>query len=362
MLSFAAGSLGKERVRLAISAGGVAFAVMLIVLLRGLHVAYETKVSDVWERVPVDLWVAQSGTADFFHLYSLVADSARTEIAAVPGVEAVHPYLARQVGFSLRDEQTLLYVVGFDPADPVNGPAELVSGTERVASDEIVIDEIFADNHDVRLGDTLTLNGFDLDVTGISGGGDLVMYQYAYVPTSTARRVLSMPEEDNALLVQLAPGADPAIVADQITTASPRLMVRDTDAMVAVNQRVIDDPPLILADEPTANLDSGSGYEVLHLLGDITTDHKTLVMVTHDHRITTVADRLLWLSDGRLRDRAADFATAADPVCGMEIVTERAAAHRRVGATTLYFCSMVCADRFDAAPDRFIKQLEGNQP
>jgi len=124
---------------------------------------------------------------------------------------------------------------------------------------------------------------------------------------------------------------------------------------VAIARALINNPPLVLADEPTANLDSASGYQVLHLLQQVAVDeHKTIVMVTHDHRITPVADRLLWLADGQLRDRESDFATAADPVCGMEIIIERAAGQREIGGTTLYFCSQVCLDKFDANPDRYL--------
>jgi hypothetical protein len=108
VLSFAARSLSRERLRLAISVGGVAFAVMLIVLLRGLFVAYETKVSGYFERIPAQLWVVQDGTADFFHSYSLVADDRRAQVAAIDGVASVRPYLARQVGFTLGGRQTLL--------------------------------------------------------------------------------------------------------------------------------------------------------------------------------------------------------------------------------------------------------------
>lgn len=241
MFSFAAKNLGKERVRLAISVGGVAFAVMLIVLLRGLFVAYENKVSGYFERIPAQLWVVQSGTADFFHSYSIVPDGQRRAVAGVPGVASVHPYLARQVGFTLDGGQSLLYVVGFDPADPVAGPAHLVAGTQQVGADGIVVDEVFATKHGVHRGDTLTLNGTRLHVSGISSGGDMVMFQYAYVSTPTARTVLSMPDIDNALLVQLAPGADALSVATEIRSLSPALSVRDTATMVATNQRVITD-------------------------------------------------------------------------------------------------------------------------
>jgi putative ABC transport system ATP-binding protein len=124
---------------------------------------------------------------------------------------------------------------------------------------------------------------------------------------------------------------------------------------VAIARALVNDPPLVLADEPTANLDAASGYQALHLLEQIAReDGKTVVVVTHDHRITDAADRLLWLADGRLRRRDERFATAVDPVCGMEIVAERAAATRRVDGATYWLCSQLCAERFDAAPHEYL--------
>jgi len=241
MISFAAKNLSAERMRLAISVGGVALAVMLIVLLRGLFVAYENKVSGYFERIPAQVWVMQQGTADFFHSYSIVPDSERDRIAGIPGVAAVYPYLARQVGFMLHDQQSLLYLVGFDPSAPVTGPARMVSGSAQPSEDGIIVDEVFARKHGVHLGEELVVNGTTLHVTGISNGGDMVMFQYGYVSIPTARRVLGMPDVDNALLVQLAPEADARDVGTRIAAFSPRLLVRDTAAVVAVNQRVITD-------------------------------------------------------------------------------------------------------------------------
>ena len=120
---------------------------------------------------------------------------------------------------------------------------------------------------------------------------------------------------------------------------------------VAIARALINDPALILADEPTASLDAASGYQVLHLLQDIAASTaKTVVIVTHDHRITDAADRLLWLADGVLHDRRADFATATDPVCGMEIITERAAGTRTHHGETMWFCSQVCLHKYDLNP------------
>lgn len=128
---------------------------------------------------------------------------------------------------------------------------------------------------------------------------------------------------------------------------------------VAIARALMNDPALILADEPTANLDSASGYQALHLLQDIGTQTgKTVIIVTHDHRITDAADRLLWLADGVLHDRDADFAMATDPVCGMEIIAERAAMTRQHLDTTIWFCSNICADKYDQNPALYEPQPE----
>ncbi len=125
---------------------------------------------------------------------------------------------------------------------------------------------------------------------------------------------------------------------------------------VAIARALMNDPELILADEPTANLDAASGYQVLHLLQNIVEQTaKTAIVVTHDHRITDAADRLLWLADGELRDRPSAFATAIDPVCGMEIIKDRASATRDDAGRTLYFCSQICVEKYDADPRRWTR-------
>jgi putative ABC transport system ATP-binding protein len=72
---------------------------------------------------------------------------------------------------------------------------------------------------------------------------------------------------------------------------------------VAIARALANNPDLVLADEPTANLDSKRGREVMHLLRVIVRDlGKAVVIVTHDLRVREVADRLLWLEDGRFRE------------------------------------------------------------
>ena len=127
---------------------------------------------------------------------------------------------------------------------------------------------------------------------------------------------------------------------------------------VAIARALANDPPLILADEPTGNLDSRAGYQLMHTLELLAKEQdKTVVIVTHDSRIADVADRVLWLEDGRVSEQPPGTGdTVVDPVCGMSIDPTRAAGSRKRGRRQLHFCSEICLERYDADPDRFSRR------
>ncbi|MFL5895697.1 MAG: ABC transporter ATP-binding protein [Thermoleophilaceae bacterium] len=68
----------------------------------------------------------------------------------------------------------------------------------------------------------------------------------------------------------------------------------------ALARALVNDPSLILADEPTGNLDTEAGAQVLALLRALATEGRAVLLVTHDHAATASADRVLNLKDGRL--------------------------------------------------------------
>jgi putative ABC transport system ATP-binding protein len=70
---------------------------------------------------------------------------------------------------------------------------------------------------------------------------------------------------------------------------------------LAMAGALVNDPPLILADEPTGDLDSQRGSQILHLLASIAHERESAVlMVTHDPQAAGVADRVYGLRDGKL--------------------------------------------------------------
>jgi len=74
---------------------------------------------------------------------------------------------------------------------------------------------------------------------------------------------------------------------------------------VAIARALVGEPRLLLADEPTGNLDTGSGAEVMRLLSDLVRDRGVaVVVVTHDHEVAALADRRVHVRDGLLEASA----------------------------------------------------------
>jgi putative ABC transport system ATP-binding protein len=69
---------------------------------------------------------------------------------------------------------------------------------------------------------------------------------------------------------------------------------------VAIARALVNDPALILADEPTGNLDTGSGASIMQLLSDLHKSGRTVLVVTHDPRMVRFSTKELFLLDGKV--------------------------------------------------------------
>ncbi len=74
---------------------------------------------------------------------------------------------------------------------------------------------------------------------------------------------------------------------------------------VAIARALVNDPAIILADEPTGNLDSATGHQVLETFHRLKAQGKTIVLITHDPGVAAAADRVVTIRDGRLHEGSA---------------------------------------------------------
>lgn len=125
---------------------------------------------------------------------------------------------------------------------------------------------------------------------------------------------------------------------------------------VAIARSLMNKPDMILADEPTANLDSHHGHETMRLLRRIAKEeNRSVIIVSHDQRIRDIADRVFWLEDGEFKDM---IEMALDPVCGMSVDRATAPAQAEWEGRTYFFCADGCRRDFLANPQTYLQPLQ----
>jgi len=88
---------------------------------------------------------------------------------------------------------------------------------------------------------------------------------------------------------------------DEAASRLPTSLSGGEQQRLAIVRALVNDPVLLLADEPTGNLDTESGLSVLQLLREVADGGRGVVLVTHDREAAAIADRVLTLRDGRLQ-------------------------------------------------------------
>ncbi|MEM7517204.1 MAG: ATP-binding cassette domain-containing protein, partial [Planctomycetota bacterium] len=119
--------------------------------------------------------------------------------------------------------------------------------------------------------------------------------------------------ENVALPLSLAGRTDPERVRNLLERVGlghrlnhlPNELSGGEEQRVAIARALVHEPQLLVADEPTGNLDSKSGAEILRLLDELRREERTsLFIATHDARVADFADRVLEMADGKLRTDA----------------------------------------------------------
>ena len=156
----------------------------------------------------------------------------------------------------------------------------------------------------------ISLDGTDITILGeeqlarLRGEMVGIVFQFFHLlPSLTAYENVLVPME-------IAGVRDPATRArallDDVGLANrghhyPSQLSGGEQQRVAIARALANDPPIVLADEPTGNLDSATGRQVIDLLVSVNRNRgRTLVLVTHDRELAAFADEVIALRDGRV--------------------------------------------------------------
>lgn len=165
--------------------------------------------------------------------------------------------------------------------------------------------------------DKATAGSIDVDgvsVTTLSGPEEVkyrrqkvgfIFQSYALVPNLTAIENVTLPMELNSVNTgQQSKRAIALLERVKIDSAKlfrkPSRLSGGEQQRVAIARALANDPPLILADEPTGNLDTKTGTRIVELLHGLSQEGKTVIIVTHDNGIANRADIMLEMEDGKI--------------------------------------------------------------
>jgi len=202
-------NLFQEKWRFAMSVSGVAFAVLLILIVVSLYRGW-SDVGRLYERLPGDVWISQTGTSDPFHSTSFLPAGDASKVARIPGIAAVIPVYARHIAFRRGAKELDVFVMALDTPRALQVPAR----TRQHYLPEpghIGIDRVLAGHAGVGIGDTLDVLGRRLVVSDIHSGG-ASLFQTAFLNATDARALFGIDRLVNFFLLSLSPGADRAAV------------------------------------------------------------------------------------------------------------------------------------------------------
>ncbi|MEI7766301.1 MAG: ABC transporter ATP-binding protein [Phycisphaerae bacterium] len=178
----------------------------------------------------------------------------------------------------------------------------MIGGLDRPTGGEVFIDEV----------DIAQLDPYELAWMRCRKIG-YIFQSYNILPTLTALENVLLP----MIFAGVTQEESQDKAADILTKVglgdrlfhTPMEMSGGQQQRVAIARAFANSPSLVLADEPTANLDLKTGRQIIHLLRDMNQQYGvTVVSATHDHKMLDVSDRIAWVRDGqieRIEDRSA---------------------------------------------------------
>jgi putative ABC transport system permease protein len=241
MLRLAFRNLFQNKVRLIISIGGVALALLLILSLDAIFTGVEQRITVYIDNSGADLFVSQSDVRNLHMASSSLPDSVKRKVKAVSGVAAVTPiwYLSNNV--VVGEERNLAYIIGLPEEAEFGGPWKISSGRRLPVEGEAIIDRNVAEKSGVRLGDEVEILGEEFEVVGLSEETSSLVNSVAFISEDDFEDLRGSYETFSFLLVKVNDGENPEVVAVRIQAQVRDVTVQTRGEFASQERQVVKD-------------------------------------------------------------------------------------------------------------------------
>ncbi len=216
MIRLAFRNLFQNKIRLIISIGGVALALLLILSLDAIFSGVERRVTAYIDNSGADIWVSQDDVFNLHMASSSLPDSVARKVRMVSGVAYVSPILYLTNNVVAGDERNLAYIIGLPERSKLGGPWKVVVGRGMPDKGEVVMDRSVAEKSGVGLGDEVKILGEEFEVIGLSEETSSLTNSIAFISTKDFEKMRKSYGTFSFLLVRVREGEVPEVVADRI--------------------------------------------------------------------------------------------------------------------------------------------------
>ena len=241
MIRLALRNLFQNKVRLVISVGGVALALLLILALDAVFTGVERQITAYIDHSGADIWVSQEDVRNLHMASSSLPDSVARKVKLVPGVASVTPIMYMTNNVVIGDERDLAYIIGLPEEAELGRPWKVSSGRSLPGKKEVILDHNVAEKSGIGLGDEAEILGEDFEVAGLSEGTASLVSSVAFISMDDFEKMRSSSNTISFLLVKVGEGESPQVVAARIRAQIRDVTVQTGSDFAAQERKVVKD-------------------------------------------------------------------------------------------------------------------------
>lgn len=240
MLKLAWRNLSHQRTRMMISVGGVALAILLILVMSGIFAGSEEHAVLYIRNQPAPLWAMQVDVENMHMSSSILSPEIVERIQQIKGVAQAVGVLYGGAGVEIGDTDIASYVFGIAPNTPLGGPWKLAEGTANPGMNQVILDVELARRYNLKLGDTVRIMGFPLTIAGLSEETFGIATNITFVNKTAMALLMGVsPQAASYVLIVPEAGTDVEALASAIKSAVPEANVLTQDEFARSDQLLI---------------------------------------------------------------------------------------------------------------------------